>query len=183
MVRHLRRDLCDVFSGACAEVRRRESESIVCPCIIRIEVNGHFLFPLAALAEVYAVHTNKPVGAGDYLHHQGQQGAPGLHDQLRGAVPDAVRDAGCTVHGANCASLPGLLGSLHQLHRHPDLGKALHPCTSWSTMLPQPKMAIMAHRYELGPLCRGPEQWILLGECLWAPVTCKDQDVGSRTLG
>ncbi|TNN58458.1 hypothetical protein EYF80_031349 [Liparis tanakae] len=33
------------------------------------------------------------------------------------------------------------------------------------------------------PAVRGPEQGILLGECLWAPVTCKDQDVGSRTLG
>lgn len=37
--------------------------------------------------------------------------------------------------------------------------------------------------YEFGPLCRRPEQWILLGEGLWAPVTCKDQYVGSRTLG
>lgn len=37
--------------------------------------------------------------------------------------------------------------------------------------------------YEFGPLCRGPEEWILLRESLWAPVTCKDKDVGSRTLG
>ena len=37
--------------------------------------------------------------------------------------------------------------------------------------------------YEFGPLCRGPEQRVLLGEGMWAPVTCKDQDVGSRALG
>lgn len=37
--------------------------------------------------------------------------------------------------------------------------------------------------YEFGPLRWGPEQWILLWEGLWAPVTCKDQDVGSRAFG
>lgn len=74
------------------------------------------------------------------------QGAPGMHEQLRGAVPDAVRDAGRSVHGADRASLPGLLGLLHQLHRHSDFGEALHPCTGRSTLPPQPKMAIMADR-------------------------------------
>lgn len=73
MVGHLRCDLCDVFLGDGGEVWRRESESTVSPCIIRLEVNSHFLFPLAAFAEVKAVHTDKPVGAGDDLHHQGQQ--------------------------------------------------------------------------------------------------------------
>lgn len=74
------------------------------------------------------------------------QRAPGLHEQLGGAVPDAVRDAGRPVHGADRAPLPGLLGRLHQLHRHPEFGEVLHPCTGWSTLLPQPKMAIMADR-------------------------------------
>lgn len=44
--------LCDVFSGASGEVRRRESESAVCPGVIRLEVDGYFLFPLIAIAEI-----------------------------------------------------------------------------------------------------------------------------------
>lgn len=74
------------------------------------------------------------------------QWAPGLHEQLSGAVPDAIRDAGRSVHGADCASLPGLLGRLHQFHRHPYFSEALHACTGWSTLLPEPKMPIMADR-------------------------------------
>lgn len=72
VVKIARAHFCDVFLRARGEVGRRESESAVRPCIIRLEVNGHFLFPLAALAKVQAIHTDKPVGAGDHLHHQGQ---------------------------------------------------------------------------------------------------------------
>lgn len=72
LVNIARAHLCDVFLGAGGEVGRGESESTVGPCIVRLEVNGHFLFPPAALAEVKAVHTNEPVGAGDHLHHQRQ---------------------------------------------------------------------------------------------------------------
>lgn len=64
--------LCNIFLGAGGEVGRGESESTVCPCIIRLEVKGHFLLPLVAITEVYAVHAYKPVGAGNHLHHQGQ---------------------------------------------------------------------------------------------------------------
>lgn len=74
------------------------------------------------------------------------QWVPGLHEQFCGAVPNAIRNAGRSVHGADRASLPGLLGRLHQLHRHPDFSEVLHPCAGWSTLLPQLKMAIMAHR-------------------------------------
>ena len=61
-------------------------------------------------------------------------------------MPDAVGDAGRSVHGEDRASLPGLLGLLHQLHRRPDFGEVLHPCTGSSALLPQPKMAIVADR-------------------------------------
>lgn len=64
--------LCDVFRWAGGEVGRGESESTVCPSIIRLEVNGHFLFPLPALTKVQAVHTDEPVRAGDHFHQQGQ---------------------------------------------------------------------------------------------------------------
>lgn len=67
-----RAHLRDVFRGASGEVGRGESESTVCSCVIRLEVNGHSLFPPVAFTEVKAVHTDEPVGAGDHLHHQGQ---------------------------------------------------------------------------------------------------------------
>lgn len=75
------------------------------------------------------------------------QWAAGLHEHLCGAVPDAIRDACCSVHGANHSFLPGLLGILHQLHRHAEFSKVLHPCTGRSTLLPKPKMTIMADRW------------------------------------
>lgn len=65
-------NLCDVFWGAGWEVGRGEGESTVCPRIIRLEVDAHFLFPLVTLTKIQAVHTHKPVRAGDHLHHQGQ---------------------------------------------------------------------------------------------------------------
>lgn len=74
------------------------------------------------------------------------QWVPGLHEQLCRAVSDAVRDSSHSVHGADCAYLPGLLGCLHKLHCHPEFSEVLHPCTGRSTLLPQSKMAIMAHR-------------------------------------
>lgn len=68
----------------------------------------------------------------------------GLHEQLGGAVPDAVGDASRAVHSADGPLLPGLLGSLHQLHSHAEFRKVLHPFRGWNALLPQPKMAIMA---------------------------------------
>lgn len=72
LVKTAKGHLCDVFYGAGGEVGRGESESTVCPCIIRLQVKGHLLFPPATLTKVEAVHTDKPIGAGDHLHHQGQ---------------------------------------------------------------------------------------------------------------
>lgn len=64
--------LCDSFHGACGEIRRGESETAVGAGIERLEVKGHLLFPLVALAQVNAVHPHEPVGTGNHLHHQGQ---------------------------------------------------------------------------------------------------------------
>lgn len=64
--------LCDAFLGAGGEVWRGESKTTICPRVIRLEVKGHFLLPLATLTKVQAVNTDKPVGARDHLHHQGQ---------------------------------------------------------------------------------------------------------------
>lgn len=74
------------------------------------------------------------------------QRVPGLHEQLSGAVPDAIRDACRSVHGANAASLSGIFGGLHQLHRQAQFSEGLDPRTGWRALLPQLKMAIMAHR-------------------------------------
>lgn len=64
--------LCDSFLGAGGKVWRRESKTAICPCVIRLEVKGHFLLPLATLTKVQAVNTDKPVRARDHLYHQGQ---------------------------------------------------------------------------------------------------------------
>lgn len=64
--------LSDVFAGVGGEVGRGESETAVGAGIIRVEVNGHFLFPLVALTQVYAVHPDEPVRAWDHLHQHGQ---------------------------------------------------------------------------------------------------------------
>lgn len=64
--------LCDSFHGACGEIRRGEGEATVGASIERLEVKGHLLFPLVALAQVNAVHPHEPVGTGNHLHHQGQ---------------------------------------------------------------------------------------------------------------
>lgn len=74
------------------------------------------------------------------------QWAVGLHEQLSGAVPDTVGDASRAVHSPDWPLLPGLLGSLHQLHSHAEFSKVLHPFSGWNALLPQPKMAIMADR-------------------------------------
>lgn len=52
VVWHLRCDFGDVFRGAGGEVWRGESESTVCPSIVRLKVDGHLLFPLAPITEV-----------------------------------------------------------------------------------------------------------------------------------
>lgn len=66
--------LCDLFHGACGEIRRGESEPAVGASVERLEVKGQLLFPLVALAQVNAVHPHEPVGTGNHLHHQGQLG-------------------------------------------------------------------------------------------------------------
>lgn len=61
-------------------------------------------------------------------------------------MPDAVGDASRAVHGADRPPLPGLLGSLHQLHSHAEFSKVLHPFSGRDALFPQSKMVIMAHR-------------------------------------
>lgn len=101
------------------------------------------------------------------------QWIPGLHEQVRGAVPNAIRDTGCSVHGTNCASLPGLLCCLHQLQRHPKFSKVLHSWTGSSILLPQQKMTIMADRYSQKSNTRGVERSKILihwnaYQCQWS---------------
>lgn len=75
------------------------------------------------------------------------QWVAGHHEHLRGAVSDPIGNAGCPVHNSDRALLPGLLGCFHQLHRHPDFSKALHPGTGWRALLPEPKVVVVARRY------------------------------------
>ena len=60
----------DVFRGDGRVVGRGEGEAAVGAGVKRLEVKGHFLFPLTALAEAEAVHANKPIRAWNHLHHQ-----------------------------------------------------------------------------------------------------------------
>lgn len=64
--------LCDCLLGASGKVWRGESKAAICPRVIRMEVKGHFLFPLATLAKVQAVNADKPVWAWNHFHHHGQ---------------------------------------------------------------------------------------------------------------
>lgn len=59
----------------------------------------------------------------------------------------------------------------------------LKPSTSVKYDDETPKYSLFFLTYEFGPLRWRPEQGILLWKRLWAPVTCKDQDVGSGTPG
>lgn len=59
-----------VLRNGC-EVGGGEGEATVCPGVVGVEVQGGLLLPAASLAQVQAVHTHKPVGAGDDAHGEG----------------------------------------------------------------------------------------------------------------
>ena len=64
------RDAEDDAPGLGGPVGRGECEPVVCAPVLRSQVSAHGGRQVTSLAEVEAVHTNKPVRRGDQLGHQ-----------------------------------------------------------------------------------------------------------------
>ena len=71
-------DLHDLVLGDGLIVGWGEGEAAVGSCVVGEELQWNVLLPLAALAEVQAVHAHEPIRAGDDAYHEGQLESGGV---------------------------------------------------------------------------------------------------------